>query len=881
MDNQLQEFYDIAGARAYLETLTEEIMNGRQFVRQLAAYAKDLSPEMLCIRSEDDEGVRLAVKDSSDGRIEEAVLRVQGVICKAHLPPKRKLLRGEPDAVRFMQQSFTLVGCDSGIFESAVEGAFAISEYLSRQDSDLAPWRPSQNGTNIAIEASNRLFVKQNKQGSHVPVAMDASVDPHATLQKMANGQYIHTEDCVVRYFKRELAADGTIRYNKADSSLFKIGDIVEAQCSFIVIPTRGGQHTMKIILRAMTMLNSEFSKDARLALWKSKVLTPGNSTSPQPKTSLRRTVGYEADGEVDDEVEYVNKKVKTMQVDTFNPGNATGKWDLNKALAAIRCTYDRASTLAPPAPLSGVYVIAGISGPIRARIYINRVIPPRCDWNDIMYFRISALPASHPLTMGPKAKRMTFHDIPRGGHLQASKASTCFSVYDITDIIITDFSAADMVNFQYTCKSTCRAVRAFKQIAFHPDRLLCHFFAHPELFRLMQARTGSVLGGAAALSFFARTTHEETEMELFVNPGHGYEVARHLIDTQGYSFMPYGTATPQEFKHGSKEGDSDRVEAQHYQESVYAIRAIDNIFRFVKDEDSSDPQVVFVIMTTRCALHTILNSHSTASMNIISHDMAVSFYPRATFLQNENQELFWNMLHRRDESEHAMSEYESKGFTKVSWRNRGEARALFMTGRSRRVGDEHCWTISFKSPTPESTNALSKTSPPVTRNLLYENTWKMVGAGSFMQMKFCVVSLPIFRYSYTVSEDSDAAAMRDFYEDQWQLEKAAKSRDALHQTWWDGKVQDIQNGTADNEDYQLQTNDQTYADGAGSEEELLYDAYCDGEETESTITERSYFDVHPVLINSRMKRKTIKEILNHYRSANEDRGGGEVHTHT
>ena len=45
---------------------------------------------------------------------------------------------------------------------------------------------------------------------------------------------------------------------------MFKIGDIVEAQCLFIVIPTRSGQRTMKIILRAMTMLNSDFSKVSR-----------------------------------------------------------------------------------------------------------------------------------------------------------------------------------------------------------------------------------------------------------------------------------------------------------------------------------------------------------------------------------------------------------------------------------------------------------------------------------------------------------------------------------------------------------------------------------------------------------------------------------------
>ncbi|KAF7978588.1 hypothetical protein HWV62_45304 [Athelia sp. TMB] len=317
MDNRMQKYYDAAGACAFLDSVAEERMNGKQQLRQMAAYAKDSGPSMLCIQSSEADGVRLAAADANEGCVEEAVLRVQGVICRSHLPPKRKLLRGEPENVRYMQQAFTLVGCGSGSFDLAIEGAFTIAEYLSRQDSDMAPWKPSNIGHNLAIEASNRLFVKQTKQHDHKPVAMDASVDPHGTLQKMADGQYVHTEDCVVRYFKRDESQDGTISYNKAESGLFKIGDIVEAQCSFIVIPTRSGQRTMKIILRAMTMLNSDFSKAARLALWKAEALNTQNTMEVHTKIAHRRTVGYEADAEAEDDVDIMNKRVKTMQVDS------------------------------------------------------------------------------------------------------------------------------------------------------------------------------------------------------------------------------------------------------------------------------------------------------------------------------------------------------------------------------------------------------------------------------------------------------------------------------------------------------------------------------------------------------------------------------------
>lgn len=76
--------------------------------------------------------------------------------------------------------------------------------------------------------------------------------------------------------------------------------------------------------------------------------------------------------------------------------------------------------------------------------------------------------------------------------------------------------------------------------------------------------------------------------------------------------------------------------------------------------------------------------------------------------------------------------------------------------------------------------------------------------------------------------------------------------------------------GTAEVLDYtQSQEADQGSEEGVCEE---IWNPEVEGpdEVTESTISERSFFDAHPVLVNSRMKRKTIKEVLNHYRRSNE-----------
>lgn len=47
--------------------------------------------------------------------------------------------------------------------------------------------------------------------------------------------------------------------------------------------------------------------------------------------------------------------------------------------------------------------------------------------------------------------------------------------------------------------------------------------------------------------------------------------------------------------------------------------------------------------------------------------------------------------------------------------------------------------------------------------------------------------------------------------------------------------------------------------------------AWCgdsDKDETASTITERSYFPIIPVLVNARMTRKSTNEILSHFKNA-------------
>lgn len=170
--------------------------------------------------------------------------------------------------------------------------------------------------------------------------------------------------------------------------------------------------------------------------------------------------------------------------------------------------------------------------------------------------------------------------------------------------------------------------------------------------------------------------------------------------------------------------------------------------------------------------------------MNILSYDRAVSLYPLSTFRLCENQELKWNMIDGPVDAFLGIFKYAGMGFEPRGYISKEYAKKILHTDVKRCIGDEFCWTIKFNIDQLDERAIPTSTSPAVSCNLLLNNSWRLIGSGSLFQMRYCVVSYPIFRYSYTVADIKEAAAMRDFYEVQWPCELEARRIDNMHQTW-------------------------------------------------------------------------------------------------
>ncbi|KAF7976992.1 hypothetical protein HWV62_4912 [Athelia sp. TMB] len=320
-----QEFYDIQKAGAALEIMSAERLKGDNACKQLAYYVKDVR-DMTTVDLEDPKSMRLVTGKSSSNGPEEAVLRIQGVLFKIILPPKRKSMGRNSDSARFLEQSITLIGCGSAKFNSAVNGIFNIAEFLSRHIPVMSPWLPATSEGQIQVNIGNRLFTRQREANQHESMPVDQSIDPFGSLSNLAGKDYVHTDDNVVRYFKLIKDQSGTDCYTPTSSNQFKPGDIVEAQCSFVVLPTRSGQNSMKLVLRALTMLDESFSKAAHIAGWKKAQSPDSPVTSRSYPGRLRRRVGYDEDETADSLMDDINKRVKFMDVEDLSGDPNSGR---------------------------------------------------------------------------------------------------------------------------------------------------------------------------------------------------------------------------------------------------------------------------------------------------------------------------------------------------------------------------------------------------------------------------------------------------------------------------------------------------------------------------------------------------------------------------
>ncbi|KAF8805555.1 hypothetical protein BYT27DRAFT_7224755 [Phlegmacium glaucopus] len=196
---------------------------------------------------------------------EEVVASLQGIVCNADLPPFRECISTGSKQIKYIRQSVTLTAFSDSAFDAV--------------------------GTNIAEVhtlfrriMSNRYFTPK----SEVPdvaagIVLGEDIDPHGNLRRAAGTGYVHTADNQVYYFEQQVKTPVT----------FQVGDIVEVQVSFAVLPLQEGKLKMSMILRSISLLDGSQTQ-----------------VSDRPRVTLKRRVGY-----LEEEVSTTRAKFVRMEI--------------------------------------------------------------------------------------------------------------------------------------------------------------------------------------------------------------------------------------------------------------------------------------------------------------------------------------------------------------------------------------------------------------------------------------------------------------------------------------------------------------------------------------------------------------------------------------
>ncbi|KAJ7747473.1 hypothetical protein B0H16DRAFT_1461953 [Mycena metata] len=306
----MDRFYNVQAAAHKLETMSaarREVVKtaNRADVFHLADL--DLDGAHIVETGQGRKHWRLCSSFSEDDTRDEIVYRVQGVLMKNNLIPKNASMcttRQTP----FLCQHVEICGLSSATLKTAMEKTQEVTDrfvehLVGTKVADIPRPRSDIGGL---LSASNRIFTSKDDAPNEQHNEFADGLDPMGVLARLKSPNLIHAPENIVQYFKRVVEDEnsGKAKYISTVPGVFRVGDLVEIQLSFVAVQV---SHKVKITtsLQAVTLLDATFSKEAIIA----RRAAPKEE---KRKPAIRRKVRYFYDDE--DEGSQSSKKQKSSE---------------------------------------------------------------------------------------------------------------------------------------------------------------------------------------------------------------------------------------------------------------------------------------------------------------------------------------------------------------------------------------------------------------------------------------------------------------------------------------------------------------------------------------------------------------------------------------
>ncbi|KJA24235.1 hypothetical protein HYPSUDRAFT_65725 [Hypholoma sublateritium FD-334 SS-4] len=337
-----------------------------------------------------------------------------------------------------------------------------------------------------------------------------------------------------------------------------------------------------------------------------------------------------------------------------------------------------------------------------------------------------------------------------------------------IDDRLLDALSPRELLRYSETCSTAYSIVQEYMKHAFCVDRLLSRYFNTAEIirFRELQYLTGALISGSTAVQFFDRDTYPDSDLDVYVEHKFSRVLAEWLVEV-GYKYTPLSqsrnmatldaafAANPPELN--DLDSIPQPVDDVIFSKQGYAKSSL--VLNFKK----RDSQCTIQLMTSlTCPLQSILAFHSTCVMNIIAHDKAYSFFPKATF----EERLSLRCYRESDASrELASRKYTLRGWSLINLSHTQYPEDVLPFGM-RYVGDRACWTLRVH-PVLE-----------LPRGHVEANSWNADALlridRTFPVMKSTIMTAPVLKFSYTLYPREAAIVRRRIWDDMLSLKESS-----------------------------------------------------------------------------------------------------------
>lgn len=298
------------------------------------------------------------------------------------------------------------------------------------------------------------------------------------------------------------------------------------------------------------------------------------------------------------------------------------------------------------------------------------------------------------------------------------AKFTSLFTNISIALAICRYLPSLDVVRLRRVCVACRKACNFNENQLFNIHSHLLEFFAEPNDFRALQARTGAVISGSFALQFFSRTTYPEADLDLYIHNDVMEEVGTWLLN-RGYWFVRDPKADPDRTPPVPETVNHRLMMLARYRNALREVERNGQRMRTVYMPDclgvlnfvtkrGEHRRIVQVIVVYSTPLAAILRFHSSKSvlddlytdihplsiacvLNFITYDYAFCLYPEATIKHKVTL-----ALKRITASvDSCLNKYAIRGFDCIRVAS-PEQRAVFCLDKVRWAEDGHGWRIEL-----------------------------------------------------------------------------------------------------------------------------------------------------------------------------------------